>query len=319
MSTSSFRVKGGNNPMATRGNFVSLYGYIQNVRCMPELNQATIAVVVTRSSRPTGDPKARNVDLVMVTTNKPEQVVEVMQWRKYDIVEVKGVINTIPNGIKQHVCPHCGSIERTNGMAAFVYPQFLRRRERFTGDDESLMNQCSRWLEDNTEVSNIFNCFAYLCNEPKRKSLNKGLELTEYQVVIHRAYRIAEDKPDVREDFVWVKSYGKNGLDDARHLQTSSQIYIDGLLQSRKIQQKAKCSSCGQEHTWGDRVLEIVPYSVQYLSNCLDEEEADQREQEKTHSEAQALLSTLKGAKPVDPKDAFAGVNFGSGMGDEEN
>ena len=299
--------------MATRGNFASLYGYVQSVNVLPDQNLGLASIVVTRSDRSTGDDKARRVDLIPVMTNRPEQVLEMMSWEKYDIVETKGVIATIPNGTKKHVCPHCGQVETTSGMAAYVYPQFTRRRERFEGDEDSRKNQCARHLEDNKEVSNIFNCFAYLCREPKRKMLNKGLDLTEYQVVIHRAYRIAEDDPEVKEDFVWVKSYGKNGSEDARKLCVSSQVYIDGLLQSRKVQQKATCSHCGETYTWGDRVLEVVPYAVQYIKGCLDEEAATAREEERSRQQAQSVLATLKGAK-TQSSDAFEGIDFGDGM-----
>ena len=305
--------------MATRGNFVSLYGYVHTINIIPEQSCGLASIVVSRSDRSTGDTKKKEADLILVMTNRQDQLEEMMRWSEYDIVEVKGVIATIPRekGKKLHFCKECGHSQITYGTAAYVYPQFLKLRQHFEGDEETRLNKAIAALKENKEISNLFNCFAYLCKDPKRKILENGLKLTEYQVVIHRAYRIDEDDQDRKEDFVWVKSYGKNGIEDHLHLRTSSQIYIDGLLQSRKVLQKATCEECGATYNWEDRVLEIVPYSVQYISGCLSDEEVAAQEKKKLDQQEAEVLSKLKGTKPKS-EDAFAGIDFGETMETEE-
>ena len=303
-----------------RGNYVSLHGYVNSVNVFVDQNIAQASIVVARGTRPTGDAKQRTLDLIMIMTNKPEQVTEMATWQKYYVVEVWGVLAVISKARRAHVCKHCHETISVDGTSAYVYPKFVKLHTRFERgngdvDDKGLETQCKLFLEEHKEVSNTALVFGRLCNDPKRKTLNKGLTLTEYQIAVNRLYRVTLDDSEAKTDFIWVKAYGSRGADDAKYLHQNSEICIDGFIQSRKVQQHAVCPLCGGSYDWELRVLEIVPYTSEYLGDFYNPEEAEQKEQEKIRQQAQSVLSTLKGA--TKKEDAFAGIDFGEGLSTE--
>mgnify|MGYP000993602078 FL=1 len=47
-----------------------------------------------------------------------------------------------------------------------------------------------------------------------------------------------------------------------------SLVYLDGCIRTRTIDRVTLCEHCNQDYNWKDVVLEILPYSVEYLTDC---------------------------------------------------
>lgn len=73
----------------------------------------------------------------------------------------------------------------------------------------------------------------------------------------------------VKTDYPWVRSYDKIAKNDAEALSTNSEVLIDGFINSRIPTRKLTCEACGHSFDWNDLpVLEIIPYSVEYLKTA---------------------------------------------------
>ena len=91
----------------------------------------------------------------------------------------------------------------------------------------------------------------------------------QYQMAIGRNVRIEEDPEDKRADFPWIKSFGDQAKQDFKALRTSSGIYIRGSISTRTFKRHVVCQHCGREYDVQAMASEIVPYSVEYLTNCI--------------------------------------------------
>ena len=119
----------------------------------------------------------------------------------------------------------------------------------------------------------------------------KGTILTTYEIAISRKFRVQEEAADARTDYPWVKSYGAIANADAKALKTGSLVYIDGFLQTRKIEKNCVCEHCGQTFKWPDSSMEIVPYTTEYLRNYNTPEDIQRQEDEKHQTEIQKIFS----------------------------
>ena len=90
------------------------------------------------------------------------------------------------------------------------------------------------------------------------------------QWLSRRREKIADEE---KTDFPWVKSYGKNAKDDLLRLRTGSGVFIEGFLQTRAVERKCRCSTCGSMYTWNDYAMEIVSYETEYLKDYVTDEE----------------------------------------------
>ena len=119
-----------------------------------------------------------------------------------------------------------------------------------------------------------------LCRDPQSFT-KKGKTTTNYQLAVNRKYFIKDGDPMVKTDYPWVRSYDKIAKNDAEALSTNSEVLIDGFINSRIPTRKLTCEACGHSFDWNDLpVLEIIPYSVEYLKNCKSLEEIDKEKDE---------------------------------------
>ena len=137
-----------------------------------------------------------------------------------------------------------------------------------------------KWLLWMAEISNRIFLIGNLCNDPSYNPIDNGGRVCTYQLGINRKIFIRDDDPSVRADFPWVKSLGEQADKDYEALRKGSLVYIDGSIQSRNdfIVQKT-CEYCGTLCDKKDSSMEIVPYSVEYLKNCIAIESDDEREE----------------------------------------
>ena len=86
---------------------------------------------------------------------------------------------------------------------------------------------------------------------------------------INRAVFLEQDGVGVRADYPWIKSVGQQAEQDHMALHKGSLVWIDGSIQARKdVVIEKICETCGEVARIKRRVMEIVPYHVEYCRDC---------------------------------------------------
>ncbi len=218
---------------------------------------------------------SRTFDFVPVASFNPDCIAVMREARVNDMIEIRGVYTTKFN-IKKYYCAKCGEEIVSPGTDAFITPIFIRIIERAKCDATPggfpVIDGLSI-LRKQAEISNCAKIIGYLCREPEMTATDKYV-ITQYQLASNRKFLIKEDDPDARTDYPWIKSYGAQAEMDIKSLHTGSMVFIDGCVQARRFPVTRMCSQ-GHANMSEDLACEIVPYSVEYLSDCTLPEPAE--------------------------------------------
>jgi len=238
------------------------------------------AIKIIRGVRDFGDNLSHiKFDCPVIMTGNPSQVEEMAKWKENDMVEVKGAVTTKDIN-KSTTCEQCGHKSVEPGNLVFISPIYMERRETGITKEQGL-----DLLKKRCEISNVATLVGTLTKDPEVFTTPNGLQITQYSLAVMRKFRIKEDAAETRTDFPWVKSYGKQAELDSKALRQGSSVFVDGMLQARDVTRKTSCPNCGHEYTWNDTALEVVPYAVEYLKNCLSIEDIiamDEAKEEET-------------------------------------
>ncbi len=262
--------------------------------------RATCAIMTMRCRRKTGDMLDNiRFDTIPIRTSNKEQCEEIASWKVGDMVDVKGTV-TSREIVRNNTCPTCGIENKVQGVATYVHPIFCTRIESGTTDEEGL-----KLLKYRNEISNNVTIIGMLTQEPQYHVTEKKVMIAKYQIAVMRRYRIKEDEPTRKADFIWIKSFGKVADTDKKYLKKGALIYIDGVLQAVPYDRKIVCSSCQEEYSSPETSLEIVPYAVEYLRDYIPQKEGEiDPEQDqikyltaesKVQEAANAVLASLSG------------------------
>ncbi len=272
-------------------NSVFMYGQVVNSPRIfrnndGEFVKGICSVNIIRGTRDYGDNSYGRLkyDVPIVMSGNPEIVKEMATWKEYDMVEIKGAITTKEVN-KSTICKVCGHKDVLEGNVIFVNPIYASLRETGITKEEGL-----ELLKKRCEISNMVTVIGTLCREPETYT-SKKVTITQYNLAVMRKFRIREHPDEERTDFPWVKSYGKNAIDDAKALRLNSKVFVDGHLQARTIERKTTCSKCGHVYSWEDNALEIVPYAVEYLQDFNTLKEIEEKESEEAEKLADQILS----------------------------
>ena len=291
-----------------RENTVILFGAVEQIRIRrrDDTGEPVVALAQISTYRTNRDPGGHNSGMevyeISVMTKDRAVMKDMACWEQYDVVEVKGVLTT-DTVMKAAYCEHCGEKQAAEGQMTYVTPIAAKLRER-AGDRNAAMKTVS----ENREFSNIVKLFGTLVREPKLVRSRTGMDITQYQIAMNRKYRIAQDQPDRKTDYPWVKAYGVNADTDKTFLQTGSEILIDGFLRGRTYGRRAVCPHCGKEYIWTDRTTEIIPYSVEYLTGMKTVEQAD-LDRLKWAEQMNRDLGWILGTDILSPDDIDAGAD----------
>ena len=235
-------------------NFVLLVGKLQE---LPKTNkEQTIGKFRLNTLR-----RNDKYDTPLVRVVDEKIIQKLPTFNVDDFILVKGIVST-RDVVKRAQCPKCGTIGSARGTTTEVLAI------------DAINIGPNYELEDLKEVSNIVRMLGTLCREPvlTTTSSQTKVSLCKYQIAANRKLNVASE-PDVYSDYPWVNSFGRQADQDALHLETGSQVYIDGGLQTRTLRRECHCESCGCDYkTEGDTIIEIVPHSVEYLNNCKFDE-----------------------------------------------
>ena len=264
---------------------------------------AMVYITVARSEREVGDRRRymKCDDPVMITRD-PMLIREIETWDVFDIVEVYGQLRS--RLIKKtSFCQFCNTRNQVPGALVYIDPFSCEKRCRLGSTSE-----CIQYLAAHREVSNQVLTFGTLCRDPSRRRTGEGLSYTQYQVTLDR-YQSGSIPPAPRSEFPWVRSYGSNAASDLKRLHIGSEVFIDGYLQARSVNQHTVCGQeydengdpicydngmpmmrvdedgeiigCGKRYDWKDRIVEIVPYETEYIGNYYSDEVLAEMEKKK--------------------------------------
>ena len=264
---------------------------------------AMVYITVARSEREVGDRRRymKCDDPVMITRD-PMLIREIETWDVFDIVEVYGQLRS--RLIKKtSFCQFCNTRNQVPGALVYIDPFSCEKRCRLGSTSE-----CIQYLAAHREVSNQVLTFGTLCRDPSRRRTGEGLSYTQYQVTLDR-YQSGSIPPAPRPEFPWVRSYGSNAASDLKRLHIGSEVFIDGYLQARSVNQHTVCGQeydengdpicydngmpmmrvdedgeiigCGKRYDWKDRIVEIVPYETEYIGNYYSDEVLAEMEKKK--------------------------------------
>lgn len=124
-------------------------------------------------------------------------------------------------------------------------------------------------LKNISETSNHVYMLGNLCDDPLYHVNENGGRVCSYQLGINRAVFLEQDGVGVRADYPWIKSVGQQAEQDHMALHKGSLVWIDGSIQARKdVVIEKTCETCGEMARIKRRVMEIVPYHVEYCRDC---------------------------------------------------
>lgn len=255
---------------------------------------------------------------IMIRSGVPETAMRLARVRLHDIIILKGSINT-RNVPKQVTCLDCqrrfnvseaarmmeestedsstaSDKRKLSGMVTFITPIDFDVRETKYGDmtididnkdlDEDIKKEAKlevrkealQFINEHREMSNEIWVLGNLCADPVQWEDGR---VTAYQLGVNRKFYLRDDDPSTASDYPYIRSMGKQADNDIDALCKGSLVLVDGFVRLRKFQRESVCPYCGAHKQWLDKVLEIIPYSVQYLSGYktgkerLDEKNAE--------------------------------------------
>lgn len=255
-----------------RVNYATLHGQVTGdprltINNDGEIKTAMFSMRVMRRPTTVNEYIGANIfiDCPVIYTKNTEMALKIQDLHTGDMVDVTGVITTREVKKSGH-CPECSEKNVVEGNIVFVTPIYICKRENVS-DSEGL-----ELLKARSEVSNRISVIGNLCREPQYYQDGNGKHYAQYQLAVQRRYRIREEQDEIKVDYPWVKTFGKQALQDAQSLRLGSTVYIDGALQTRKIERTSICAFCGAEYRWEDNAIEIVPYYTGYIKNCMEPE-----------------------------------------------
>ncbi len=240
-----------------------------------ELIKGTFSITVLRRPMTGGQILSDKLfyDCPVILTRNEKMIQMCSQLQQGDMVDIRGALST-REVIKTTICPECSAKNSTNGVITYVTPIYICRRETGLSTDEGIV-----LLRERNEISNLILIIGTLCREPETYLNEKNKAFAQYQIASNRKYRIREDPPEKKTDYPWIKTNGEQALKDSENLHVGSQIYVNGALQTREVKRISVCSSCSHEYEWNDTATEIVPYSIEYFSDCEKMEGETENEQ----------------------------------------
>lgn len=232
-----------------------------------------LAVIKNQRNDNFNDPESILYDWPMINSYEPVMAQKIAKLNLYDVVELQGVLVT-QKCVKITYCSFCGAKNETEGVSEYVYPLFLEKR-----NTESLtQKQAVQEIVKNQPISNNISIVGNLCNDPNYYiSQEKKVETTTFQIGSERQMFLKFDDPEIRSDYPHIRAYGKEAAKAYISLYTGSSILIEGYLHSRTFLRKSTCCepSCKNEYQWEDTITEVIPYTIQNLSNYTNPKDAD--------------------------------------------
>lgn len=257
-----------------RENTVILYGQVcRKPRILQKDDQFLTGKVILYTLRRSSATKqqilrgeARYDNIPVFSRNHDFIEKNMLNIEENDMVLVKGTLCTLEIE-KTFYCPHCNQINKRDGVIIFVDPIYIKKCEMNVCD----LEERDRLLMKSEEISNMVKIMGTLCRDPEIE-INEDYNRTEcnFQIASNRNRHILEDDPKKRTDYPWVKAYGASATEYCNALHMNSTIYINGAIQVRNIRKRhLTCDYCHEAFTRPDTAVEIIPYNIEYIDDCI--------------------------------------------------
>ena len=238
-------------------------------------------IAVLRGIRDFGAVDKRiRLDLPIVLSQNKKIMKQMKNWEEGDMIEIRGTLATV-NIKKNLVCPHCNHVNQIDGTLAFINPIFIKTEAKGLSSEEG-----NKLMRTNAEISNRITVIGKVCTAPELFITDKNQRIVNYQLDIQRKYRIKEDDENNKHDFPFVKSYGAIADNDYLAIKKGSYVFVDGAIQTRDYIRNMECQNCHETFEFRETATEIVPYSTEYLMDCLSMEEIEERKKQMILDEA---------------------------------
>ena len=231
------------------------------------------------------DPPFQNILLYYDGTEMMDQI---KKLKAYDLIDVKGVVNVL-NMYKRSVCPSCGKENKKGGTFFGVYPIHISKLnglQTVYEHDSELPDEVL--IKHYREVSNHALVIGHVNTIPEMPETDKGI-CCRYRLFVERKYCI-KTQDDIKADYPFIYSYGRQALDDIQYLKPGSLVLADGFIRMRSVKNKTTCGHCGCDYQFPDVACELIPYNVEYFRGYYTQEEVDQRRLEQAKEAEKAVL-----------------------------
>lgn len=269
--------------MATH-NHMRVLGYVLKDPTIINLGEEGLEKVIFQVRtirRKTEGYRGKKFEDIVVFYDGEELIKKMKDLKEYDLVDIKGVFNVMTVD-KTSVCPYCGTKNvKEQGSSTFIYPISINKLDSLKGPSEHNPELPEAILkEHHLEVSNNALIIGTVVSDPELIGSLK-IPCCRYRLGVDRKYYV-KTQGNVTADYPWVYSYDKQALSDYEHLHQGSVVLVDGFMHNRQVNAEIKCSKCGSTYTYPDVVTEFIPYTLEYLSNYMTNEDiVAQREREK--------------------------------------
>ncbi len=257
-----------------RQNYVTLHGQVMSDPVIytdegvPVRALFYLTIMERPNYNPDGSKSSQRYDCPIVISLNRDIIEKIAKLKKYDMVDVTGVLCTIRTN-KKNFCKACGKENQFEGQGVYVNPIYVCKRE----SDNMDTRKGRELLRERAEISNTVYLIGNLCNDPEYYEESGRIANCSYSLAVNRKIRIAEDPDSMTTDFPWIKTFGSMAVEDHKRLQKGSCVYIHGMLRTRRPERTFTCQHCGETYVELDNVVDIVPYSVEYLNNLKPSEE----------------------------------------------
>ena len=185
---------------------------------------------------------------IMIYYDGTELMSKMMNLVQFDLIDIKGVFNILSLN-KLSTCDGCGNKNiKYNGTSTFVYPISI------------------------TKLNGMQTAYDHDKELPERILEKHFKEVSNQALGVDRKYYI-KTQGDITADYPWVYSYAQQAERDFVHLKQGTLILVDAFIQNRKVKNRMTCQLCGKEYVFDDAATEFVPYSIEYLSDYITDEE----------------------------------------------
>ena len=232
-----------------------------------------------------------------IFSQDPQILESMTEWKKNDIVFIKGVITTLDakRGVK---CSCCGQKSFRDSEITLITPIFAE--SRFTGLTEK---EALEIITERREVSNQVYLIGRLCKDVDDK-VTKGSyralkdilhfrDIAKYQLGISRKFFLRQDSPDNKADYPHIISVGERAVRDKTCLHKNSLVLIDGMIYTREYRRMEICPHCNEKFDWNYKTTEILSFATEYLDDYITPEEAERAAQEKKEAKLADISKIL--------------------------
>lgn len=217
---------------------------------------------------------------VIILYDGTEMMDKFKNFKKYDIVDFKGVVNILPVK-KPAQCKYCGYQNIRYSASTFVYPISATRLGSYMDYLEVVGESPDALLYKNyKENSNQVSIMGTVVTDPEIVPLGKNsATCCRYGLGVDRKYYI-KTQDDKKADYPWIYSFGEQAeMDSIKLIKFKSLIMVVGFIHNKTINTKIKCEKCDCEFTNKNIVTQITPYSVEYLTGYKTDEDIAREEE----------------------------------------